>query len=213
MTLRTAAALALAGATVLAAPQAHASRLPIAPFAVTLDIAYEPPPDPDFTGGLLVGHIQFYFTDPNVAGVGFTPDGAPVDIGQLRAGQTFETRLFPPDPCFADGSCRLFFSFGGSAAGFQADAFGAGAIPPGPPDTAPLLPAVQDGLLPAVQKRLLPAVQTGPICAFDAPVQVGDWTATLSAAGAPEPGAWSLLIAGFAGVGAMLRRARRPLTI
>ena len=136
-------------------------------FTVDLTLTYEPPPDPDFQGSFLTGQVQFFSQVISTFQFAVDPPGPPDDIGKLAAGDSFTINFLPPGPCFAGGGCNLFFSFGGEAAGFVAQAY-----PPGPPDdVAGLLPAVQFGLFDA---NGLPAVQSGPIFAFDAPVQVGD---------------------------------------
>ena len=213
MTLHAAlVSLALASAAIAAAPPALASGVAQPTYAVDLTIDYfsaaELPPDPIFQGSFLTGNLQFWYqvisSDPAAAGAPLVPTGPQHDIGSVGVGDSFSIHFSPPDPCFGAGSCNLFFSFGGDAAGFPAVAF-----PPGPPtDGAPdVLPAVQFGVFNTDGK---PISSSGPIFAFDAPVQVGDWQTVVSLAGVPEPAAWALMLLGFTIAGAGLRRARAP---
>jgi hypothetical protein len=202
-------ALALAG--LAAAPQALAAAHPT--YSVDLTLTYEPPPDPDFAASFLNGNLQFLYQVIEPFDTPLTPPGPPVDIGRLGVGDSFTIHFVPPGPCFNADACNLFFKFGGDAAGFPAKA-----CPPGPPDDVACPPGPPiDTLLPAVQFRIFdangaPATSSGPIFAFDAPVQVGVWQTVVSTVGVPEPAAWSLLVAGFAGAGFALRRSPRRLS-
>ena len=202
MTLRAAlAGLTLAIAALFAAPPAFAAVL-----AVDLTLSYfpasEPPPDPDFKGSVLTGSVEFGCLAVGAAATPLCPPGPPVDIGRVVVGDSFTTRFLPPGPCRDASVCTLFFTFGGAAAGFPAIA-----IPPGPPDDGPpsVLPAVQFALFDA---NGLPAVQSGPIFAFDAPVQVGEWQTAARFVDVPEPAVWGLMLLGFTMAGGRLRRAR-----
>jgi hypothetical protein len=206
MTLRAALAsltLTLASAAIAAASPALASAVTHPSYAVDLTLDYfsaaELPPDPIFQGSFLTGNIQFWYqlisSDPGAAGAPLVPTGPQHDIGVVGVGDSVSIHFSPPDPCFRAGSCNLFFSFGGDAAGFPAVAES-----PGPPtDGAPdVLPAVQFGVFNTDGK---PISSSGPIFAFDAPVQVGDWQTDVSLTGVPEPASWGLLLLGFTIVG------------
>jgi hypothetical protein len=173
------------------------------PIRVDLTIAYEPPPDPDFTGGLLTGDIHFLVPAVRDADVAFVPAVQAIDIGELTAGHSFKTHFQPTDPCIGGGTCQLHFAFTGEAGGFPTVAFADGSVfpseAPGPPPIIPL-GFLSGGPSPP------PIHDSGPIGAFDAPVQVGTWSVTISAV--PEPAAWALMLAGFAGLGLALRRQR-----
>jgi hypothetical protein len=202
-------ALALSAA---AATQAQAAG---PTYAIDLTLNYfspaEPPPDPDFQGSFLTGQAQFFYQVVSTFNSPLLPPGPPVDIARLGVGDSFTIHFVPPGPCFVGGACNLFFKFGGAAAGFGAEACPPGppdvnACPPGPPvDNLNLLPAVQFGVFDA---NGLPAVQTGPIFAFDAPVQVGDWRTAVSFIDVPEPAAWGLLLLGLTMTGGAMRRRR-----
>jgi hypothetical protein len=56
-----------------------------------------------------------------------------------------------------------------------------------------------------------PIRSSGAIFAYDAPVQVGTWSASVSAVDVPEPATWALLLLGFGAAGAALRRRRLPV--
>lgn len=169
---------------------------------------------PIFPESSLTGSVRFYsaglpspFTDFNP----FLQIGPPIDIGVMGIGQHFSTRFIPGNP---NDISRLGFSFGGAAAGFAADAFDFPAdIPPAAPETAPILTVLQTGPPIDVLVNGPPIRTSGAIFAYDAPVQVGTWSASVSAVDVPEPATWAMLLTGFGGLGAVLRSRRKFATV
>jgi hypothetical protein len=193
MILRKFAALLALGLVAAAAPASASVAIPGNPVRVQLTIDYEPPPDPDFQGLELTGQAQFWLIND-----GKVPDGPPVDIGHLEKGQVF---VNGNQPC-GNVLCPSGFSFSGHAGGFVALAFQDG-VPPDPvvpPD--PIIPLGK--FIPGN-----PVHASGPIFAWDAPVQVGTWS--VSIAPVPEPGQWTFMLAGFAGLGLAARWRRAAL--
>jgi len=203
MRLRHAAAgLALALTAALAAHPAAANDPPDPDrVLVDLTISYIDPPEPE---ALLTGIVQFYI--PGFEGAA-TPDGPPIDIGRIRAGDGSVFHFIPGDPCVGAGSCALQFSFGG-----HAGVFGAQAAPSDTPpsETQPPDPIkISLGFFsPGETGEFL--FTSGPIYAWDAPVAVGTWTAVIHSA-TPEPATWAIVLVGFAGVGLAVRRRRTQL--
>ena len=212
--------LAFGISAALIGPQAWADSISAA-VNPTIDVTISyfapglPGPDTTFAGSQLVGNLRFY-TIPPPSDFGLLPhlEGPPIDVGMLGVGQTFEVLFHPPNPCVADRACAIGFSFGGVAAGFPAHAY-----PPGPPTfpadgAAAFSPLISLGSIPPGPPcRSHGNIPPGPPCrtsgaiyAFDAPVQVGVWTATFG--GAPEPGVWGMMLLGLGGVGTVLRRQR-----
>lgn len=205
-----AAGLAFGLTAVLAAPQAFASQGP--PIRAVLDLRID-----YFAGGLsgppifpessLTGAVQFYVADPlNIANVTpFLMNGPPIDIATVGIGEHFTTRFINGPPIDME---RFAFSFSGFAAGFAAQAFALDADVPLEMSGPPILPVG------AFSVQGPPIRTSGRIFAYDAPVQVGVWTATLSEEGVPEPAAWTMMLMGFGGLGAVLRRrlGQVPLT-
>ena len=182
---------------------------------VNLTIDYFPntiQPDPTFQGTQLAGTATFFSEIINGNGPQPIVRG-PFDIGHLSLGGEFSTAYIPADPCFADGSCRLDFSFGGSAGQFAADGFAAvGDLPSATPDRPPILPV--GTLLPTdscgdASLPVDPCRASGRIVAFDAPVVVGSWEVTweVTTAALPEPGT-AVLFTTALGLLLALRRRR-----
>lgn len=204
--------LAAGLAAIVAAPQAFAD----AHYVVDLQIDYfagSVTGPPIFPASSLSGSVQFYsaglpspFTDFNP----FLQQGPPIDIGDVAIGQEFSTQFIPGEPIDIS---RLGFSFLGAADGFPAFAFDFPAdIPGSAPVTAPILTVLQSGPPIDVLINGPPIRTAGAIFAYDAPVQVGTWSASVSAVDVPEPATWAMLILGFAGLGLMLRRARAAVS-
>ena len=219
MTFRSAMApVALGLATIFSAQLAFADPAPPPPpaahYVVDLKIDYfagSIAGPPIFPASTLGGTVQFYsaglpspFTDFNP----FLQSGPPIDIGRLEIGQEFSTRFIPGNPI---NISRLGFSFGGVAADFPAFAFNFPSdIPLSIPDTNPILTVLQVGPPIDVLVNGPPIRTAGAIFAYDAPVQVGTWSVSVSAAlDTPEPATWAMMVLGFGGIGAALRR-RRP---
>jgi hypothetical protein len=205
------AGLAAGLAALLAAPLAFADPH----YVVDLQIDYfagSVVGPPIFPASSLSGSVRFYsaglpspFTDFNP----FLLVGPPIDVGDVAIGQEFSTRFIPGEPIDV-GS--IGFSFGGAAAGFSAFAFAFPSdIPQAAPDNAPILTVLQSG--PPIDVLILgPPIRTsGAIFAYDAPVQVGTWSASVSAVDVPEPATWAMLVLGFGAAGVALRRARRAV--
>ena len=200
--IRRAAAIGLALGLWAAAAPAQAAEDP--GVVADLKIAYflGDPPEPDFVGSVLSGLGHFYIGVPIPGGVRFAMTGPPIDIGRVGVGHSFSTRFTPGDACVGDGSCQLYFSFGGQAAGFPAFAICPCGVPAEtpPPDPDKIALGVFGGA---------PIRSFGPIIAYDAPVKVGVWSVTLHGAAVPEPATWGLMLLGFAGAGVALRRSGR----
>ena len=209
------AGLAFGLAAALAGPPAFAASAPSAHYVVDLSVDYfagSITGPPIFPESSLSGAVQFYtagLASPFFDVAPFLQVGPPIDIGDVAIGQHFSTRFIPGNPIDIS---RLGFSFGGEAAGFQAFAFDFPAdIPGSVPVTTPILTVLQAGPPIDVLAQGPPIRTAGAIFAYDAPVQVGTWSASVSAVAAPEPATWALLLLGFGAAGAALRRARRPL--
>ncbi len=207
-------------AAIVAAPQAFAD----AHYIVDLQIDYFAGSivgPPIFPASSLSGSVQFYsaglpspFTDFNP----FLIIGPPIDIGDVAIGQHFSTQFIPGEPVIPGNPIippnpidisRLGFSFGGAAAGFAAFAFAFPSdIPQTAPDTAPILTVLVNGPPIDVLVQGPPIRTSGAIFAYDAPVQVGTWSASVSAVDVPEPATWAMLLLGFTMAGGLLRRAR-----
>jgi hypothetical protein len=205
------AGLALGLAAVFGAPQAFATTQ----LVVDLQIDYFAGSivgPPIFQESSLSGSVQFYtagLASPFNDVAPFLLIGPPIDIGVVGIGQEFSTRFIPGNP--VDIS-RLGFSFGGVAAGFPAYAFAFPSdIPPVNPDADPILTVLANGPPIDVLLQGPPIRSSGAIFAYDDPVQVGTWSASVSAADVPEPATWVMLLLGFGAVGAVLRRARRAV--
>jgi hypothetical protein len=168
---------------------------------INLSIAFNP--QSPLNGDILTGIANLY-EDAS----GNTPFGAPIDIGRLLEGDGSVTVLdTPPDPCFADGSCALYFSFAGNTGGYDTFAFDSGGIGGlSDPGTAPILRvgslAPPDPCLGGVQPG--PCRASGDLVAFDSAVSVGTWTVTMTAV--PEPGSVGLFAAMLALCAALGRR-------
>ena len=202
------AGLALGLAVAAAAPQAFAAPQLILDLRIDYFAGGEPGP-PIFPGSSLGGKVQFYvagLASPLFQFPPFLLNGPPIDIGVVGIGQHFSTRFIPPNP--ADIG-RLGFSFGGLAAGFPAHAFAFPSdIPAVNPEIDPILTVLQIGPPIDVLATGPPIRTSGAIFAYDAPVQVGTWSASVSAVDVPEPATWAMLLLGFTMAGGLLRRAR-----
>jgi len=181
-----------------------------APVEIDLIISYfdatNPQPPPIFQGSQLTGFAQFFKPVVVDAGPGFLPEGPPIDIGTLAIGHSFTTVFTPTDPCFGDGTCSLNFAFLGTAAGFPAVALSPFATPPSEAPSPP--PIIPIGTL-SSQPTPPPIRLSGPIFAFDDPVQVGSWDVNMRIVPGPIVGAGLPgLVAGF-GVLLLWWRQRR----
>ena len=153
----------------LASASAHAAvSLPSNP-VVDMRIDYAPPSTVD-PQAKLAGNVLFWVQDVQNAG-GLVGPVASFDIGPLRPGQHSVFEYFLAPHC-ARTVCELLFSFAGQDGAFPAEALPTGASPSPtvPPD--PVIPLVG----PADFNNLLHNVileESGPIFAWDSPVQIG----------------------------------------
>jgi hypothetical protein len=180
--------LGVAMAFVASVPQARA-----ATYQIDLSISYDKAV-PNAAAGLLNGQAQFFEGNSSLSG-GLT------DIAGISLGQKFSWSFTPSDPCFGQNSCSTIgFRFAGFTQGFGTDAFGANDIIPGTQPAFPPLIALAN-LIPVDPCFGGGTVchVTGPIYAFDAPVNVGTWDVTVTAT--PLPGAFAMFSGGH------LRRA------
>jgi len=194
-------ALALAIATGLFAMSSPASATVVIDLSITLN---SNAPDQPLTGS------ANFFEGPLVPGIPTPlapPD--PVDIGNVSPGGKFIFSFQPTDPCFGDGSCRLYFSFSGLL-----DTFPAYGFPPlvdvmTPPASTPIIPIgtltptdpCRDNSVPTDPCRAV-----GSIIAFDAAINAGTWDVTMT--DVPEPASAMVLVAALAAL-LGVRRLRR----
>ena len=116
-------------------------------------------------------------------------------VPSLNPGDTFTISLVPPGPCFQADLCSITASFDGT---FDTPT---GSFPTMLFDMGATLPSAPPSQLPAVQIPVGGA--SGPLVTFDDPVQIGNWTATVTPA--PEP---STLFFIAAGLGAIARKPK-----
>lgn len=204
-------------AVTLAAAPAHASALNI-----SLQVDFNPhafPTDPCLGASCsLGGNVQFWEI-PSCGGCDILLPavqlGNPISIGSLAAGDSFLANLLPQDPCDGvDLFCSLGVSFGGTtmpgASCTPVDpcfptifAFSLGSAPSAAPQPPPILPlgAIGSNFQPGGP----PIFQNGALIAYDAPVQVGTWSVTVTTV--PEPASLALLAGGALAL--IARRKRR----
>jgi hypothetical protein len=197
--IRRFAALAGVGLTaaLAAAPSSRAAvTLPSNP-VVEMRVDYEPPAG---SLGKLAGFFDFWTQQ------GSDVEGpvAAFDIGPLKSGKLSQFTYFTEPHC-ARSVCDLLFSFGGMAGTFPAEAFPTGMTPGATPPPDPLIRLVgpsdfnfllHNGVL----------EYSGPIFAWDNPVQVGTWSAKVFI---PEPATWAMMLVGFGWIGGTMRSRRR----
>ncbi len=207
--------IGLIGIGLLAGMAALATPARAVPVKIDLTISYVNPPEPE---AQLDGTAQFYskIYTLNSDGLPNPPAtyglGDPIDIGTVSQDHPFVISLYPPGPCFGETMCDIGFSFSGSSAGFSTFAF---AQLSDAPDTAPgSAPFIPVGTLyppgPCFSDTTTSCHASGPIVAYDSPVQIGEWDITISAA-TPLPAALPLFATGLGAFGLLgLRRKRKP---
>jgi hypothetical protein len=186
-------------AALAAVPSAHAAlTLPSNP-VVVMRTDYEPP------AGFpkLSGFFDFWTQQGN----DLEGPVAAFDIGPLKPGRQTVFTYFTAPHC-ARSVCELLFSFSGQDGTFPAEAFPTGTLPSATPPPAPIIPLVG----PSDFNVLLHGgvvMSSGPIFAWDSPVQIGTWSASVFI---PEPATWAMMLVGFGWIGGAMRSRRRAVS-
>ena len=160
----------------------------------------------------MIGDIGLVLPFVNADNVLIYPDADAHPGDPVKPGQSFSKIFSLPDSCIGAGSCQFSFGFDGVINGFQAFAFAQLAdAQAAPPSITPSI--VLDFFHPGDPIHpgdpVIPVFATGPLIAFDAPIQIGVWNASVEAA-TPLPGAIALFPTGVALLGWLgLKRQRR----
>lgn len=207
------AAIALLSAAYCTDRAAAAPQPP--PIFVDLEITFQPNPPPIIPADTWQARF-FNLVQGDQPGV-LIPDPGSITSFNITplAGGHFSSGIFiPTDPCFGGSTCNSFnFGLFGTTGGFPTTAFGPNdPIPGGLPTPPPIVPIDLSSLIGGVPSPP-PIKLSGPIFAFDDPINVGQWDITISTQplGVPGPVVGAGLPGLLAGFSAMLvwRKRRR----